>query len=61
LDTALEKLNTINTSRIRKPPNRYGDSESSNNEDRELFTHNQLKKRLHKNNRLTRPPIISGN
>lgn len=58
-DTALERLNTINTSRTRKPPNRYCDSESSDNEDNgELLT--RLKKKSHKNH-LSRPPTISGN
>lgn len=58
LDTALKRLDTINTSRIRKPPNRYcnnSDSESSS----ELLT--GLEKKTHKNNHLSRPPMISGN
>ncbi|KAM0734096.1 hypothetical protein ACS0PU_012461 [Formica fusca] len=56
-DTALERLNTINTSRTRKPPNRYCDSESSDNEGNgELLI--RLKKKSHKNH-LSRPPTIS--
>ncbi|XP_067204586.1 uncharacterized protein [Linepithema humile] len=57
-DATLERLNRINTSRIKKPPNRYCDSESSSdNENNKEFT--RLKKKSHKNNRLSRPPTIS--